>query len=316
LFYRKDDAALAQATTFSEVEAALGTCTYTSEIPPDRRGLMIDMAGGTTDATLYLDAVENRTGRLPPELPWTAAEIEPAAMDHLRRLLAMASYENGLARPAAPYARGKWFSQGWGRAFVGFAESMSVMSPETRAGLGFKVMPLADDDRASLFYADVVAVHPATKVWGTRELAVELANLLASHEVMVRSLGPGEGDPSPQYLMAARPSVFETLGRSFPIYGELHELIETSHPTLFRLGPRSREWLAAMKDTLRKEAREDYPCGCDVRSAELIRDAASAPALCQAACRELGGWSGKWTNEAPATPPGTSACGCRACPAP
>src|SRR5258708_5527881 len=47
LFYQKTDTALANATTLSSIRRTLSQCTYTSKIPPDRRGLMIDLPGGT-----------------------------------------------------------------------------------------------------------------------------------------------------------------------------------------------------------------------------------------------------------------------------
>jgi len=214
LFYQGSDTALANATTLSEVEAALSQCTYTSETPPDRRGLMIDMSGGTTNAALYLDTLHSLTGESPLRLPWTESEINPTAMSNMRLLLAMASYENGTASLSAPYGRGEWFSNGWGRAVVGFTESMSAMSQQTRAGIGFKVLPLSDDDKSSLFYADVIAVNTTTHQRDTRALAVQLANVMASSATMLASIGPDSDSPYPQYLMATRPSIFQALGRS------------------------------------------------------------------------------------------------------
>ncbi|MDO8534332.1 MAG: thiamine pyridinylase, partial [Xanthobacteraceae bacterium] len=51
LFYNINDTAIANATTLGQLQSALNQCTYTSEIPPDRRGLMLDMGGRTTNAT-------------------------------------------------------------------------------------------------------------------------------------------------------------------------------------------------------------------------------------------------------------------------
>src|SRR5262249_37871846 len=62
LFYNVNDQAIANATTLGQLQSALNQCTYTSEIPPDRRGLMLDMAGKTTNATLYLDIAHSVNG--------------------------------------------------------------------------------------------------------------------------------------------------------------------------------------------------------------------------------------------------------------
>lgn len=316
LFFLKDDAQLAAADTLSEIEAALSTCTYTSEIPPDQRGLMIDMAGGTTNAGLYLDTVNSITGQVPPPLPWSPSQINPQAMSNMRRLLAMASYENGTSSLEEPYQRGTWFGRGWGRALVGYTEAMSAMGAQMRAEIGFKVMPLSDDDRSTMFFADVIGVNATTRGRGTRDLAVRLANVMASKATMVASIGPGAGNPYPQYLMATRPSIFHALGTSFPIYDRMYGLITSGNPAMFNLGDQARAWLAAMKDTLRTDAREEYPCGCDVQATEPIPDNAAAPSICNPTCADHGGWSGRWTNQPPAAPPGTAVCGCNACPVP
>lgn len=314
LFYQKDDTALAHAATLGEVEDALSLCTYTSEVPPDRRGLMIDMSGGTTNACLYLDTAHSLTGEYPPPLPWNSSEIDPVAMSHMRLLLAMASYENGTAYETVPYERGSWFSEGWGRAVVGYTESMSAMSAQTRDNIAFKVLPLSDTDSSAMFYADVIGVNTAARQRGTRDLAVRLANVMAASATMVASIGPDSGHPYPQYLMATRPSIFRTLGRSFPIYNDMFGLITANNPVMFSLSDQSRDWLAAMKDTIRAMAREDYPCGCDYPAGELIPDDSAAPGICNATCADHGGWSGTWTNQYPAAPAGASACGCNACP--
>jgi len=315
-FFLKGDQPLADATTLDEVEDALGQCTYTSEIPPDRRGLMVDMAGGTTNAALYLDAVNSVTGEYPPPLPWDPSQINQQAMDNMRLLLAMASYENGTAEVEMPYQRGTWFSQGWGRALIGFTEAMSAMSSETRAGIGFKVMPLSDNDTSTMFYADVIGVNTITAQRGTRDLAVRLANVMAAGSTMVASIGPDGDHPYPQYLMATQPSVFRSLAQSFPIYSEMYALLTENDALLFKVNDQSRDWLAAMKNTIRTLARDDYPCSCDYPATAYIPDNAAAPAICNATCTDHGGWSGQWTNQYPAAPAGTAVCGCNACPAP
>ena len=90
LFYQATDAALAKATTLTQIETALSECTYTSMIPPDRRGLMVDMSGGTTTATLYLDTAYSLNGQYPFPLPWSQSQINQPAINNLHELLAMA----------------------------------------------------------------------------------------------------------------------------------------------------------------------------------------------------------------------------------
>lgn len=319
LFYHKDETAIAKATTLSQLNSALSKCTYTSAIPPDRRrGLMIDMAGGTTDAALYLDTEHSLTGKYPFTLPYSESEIDPAAMANIKKMLAMASFENATANPLGQqYVRGTWFSNGWGRAVVGFTESMSAMSPATREDIRFKVMPLSDNSAQPLFYADVIAVNPATKLRHTRPLAVQLANVMASSTTMIASIGPNTnaGNRYPQYLMATRRSVFETLGHSFPQYKEMHKLITDNNPIMFKVSDQSRDWLEKMKETLRSVALSSPACGCDYPASAPIASNSAAPPICKLTCDSYGGWNGQWTNQPPAAPNG-SVCGCKACPTP
>lgn len=314
LFYQKDDRELASATTLTAVASALNQCTYTSKLPPDRRGLMLDMAGSTTTASLYLDAAHSETGIYPLPLPPNPSEINPSAMKHLRLLLALSSFANATSGDIGSYQRGEWFSQGWGRALIGYTESMSAMSEATRNNLDFKVMPLSDHDTAALFYADVIGVNTTTRQRNTRDLAVELANVMASRATMIASIGKSDQDPEPQFLMATRPSIFAELGKTFPIYNRMYGLLQNSNPVLFRLNDQSREWLKVMKGPIRSESRAEYPCGCDFPAASPIPDNSSAAAICNATCADRGGWSGAWTNQYPAVPSGGSACGCNACP--
>ena len=324
LFYQQADAPLAQASTLGAVNTALNSCQYTSEIPPDRRGLMIDMSGGTTNAALYLDIMHSRNGTYPLPVPPDPQSLDPQGVANMRLLLQTASYWNGTCEGVAAgtpcgaqldYQRARWFDQGWGRATVGFTESMALMSPATRASLGFKLMPLADTDAGDLFYADVIGINTTTVGRGTRALAVELANLMASSAVMQASIGPSGGE-APQYLMATRPSVFQALGQQDPIYPRMYALLTgANNPRMFNLGPQARSWLTKLKTPIVNAARSNYACGCDRKTATVIGNNSDAAAICSATCANDGGWNGQWTNTPPAAP-SASVCGCRSCPLP
>lgn len=310
LFYRKDDAAIANANTLGQLNAALKQCTYTSEIPPDRRGFMVDMNGGTTNATLYLDIAHSVNGLYPLPEP---AKPDPAYIADQRIMLAMASYWNAKSEDETPYARARWFDQGYGRAFMGFSELMSVMSPATLANIGLKVMPLSDTiGHQKLFYVDAVGVNPATVARGTRALAVQLANTIAATETIWHSFRqpkPGEGNP--QYLMSVRNSAFQKLAAAYPIYQRMYELARTSDPVAFKLDASGRNWVKAIKGEIIAQSVAHYSCGCDQKAPRPIGNNADAKAVCPLACEASGGWNGNWTNAPPA--PGF-VCGCNACP--
>ncbi|AJK50397.1 thiamine pyridinylase [Burkholderia plantarii] len=314
LFYHKHDAALAAATTLTQVHAALQQCTYTSEMPPDRRGLMFDMSGGTTSSALYLDAAHSQNGAYPLPLPWSAAQLDPDAVASLRTLLAMASFPNATASLPGQYDRSVWFSNGEGRAVIGYSESMSAMSEATRQDIDFKIMPLSDHAEPPLFYADVIGVNTTTNLRGTRALAVQLANLIAASTTMLESIGP-DASAVPQYLFATRRSVLDTLAASYPLYAKMNALLDAAgQPEMFKLDAQARNWLDTMSPPIQQSAQANYVCGCDIDTTRPIADYRAAQAVCPAVCSAQGGWNGQWTNRQPAAPAGTSACGCNACP--
>lgn len=305
LFYRDTDTALKNATNLADIYQTIGQCSYTSKIPPDARGLMIDMGGGTTNACLYIDALASVKNVFPVPQPENEQQVNPQAMANLRTLLKMASYDNVTQQES--YEAASWFSSGYGRAVVGFTESMSAMSPETLDRIDFKVMPLSDNDKKSLFFADVIGIHPNVEKRGTRQLAVKLANLLASSENMVDSIEADESG-QPQYLMPARHSVFSQLAK-YRNYQKMEELVTNANPVLFTLDGNAKKWLASMKGVLKNKVRENYTCGCDI-DAGAIWNQQDANTKCPNVCASNGGWSGQWvTVEAGKK----SVCGCNTC---
>jgi len=311
LFYNKSNTELAEADTLTKVADVLGSFTYTSQEPPDRRGLMLDMAGGTTNATLYLDVAYNQTGVYP--LPQPAADdLSQDAIDTMTKLIGLASFWNVTLDPPMAYGRSVWFNSGYGKAFVGFTESMSVMSAQTRSDIAFKIMPFSDNDFGELFYADVIGVNAQTE---QRDLAIELANLIATTDVFVASTGETSTEP-PQFLMATRKSAFETLAEQDPIYDQMYALITDNEPLMFKLDKNARTWVDSVKQPIKTASRKDFTGGCDFESASFISNQSQAAAQCDAACDDHDGWSGQWTNVAPAAPPGKSVCGCNSCPVP
>lgn len=312
LFYQKTDAQLAAATTLSAVNSALNQCTYTSQIPPDRRGLMVDLKGGTTNATFYLDAAHAINGIFPLPLPADQSQIDRQAMDNVRSLLSMASYYNATEEAPGEYGRAIWMSDGYGRALIGFTEAMSQMTPAMLDAIAFRLAPLSDVSKPPLFYADVIGINTKAVGRGKRALSVKLANLMAASDTVVQMFSAGGKHGNPQYLMATRPTVFDALGKTFPIYKDMYKLLTTSKPVMFRLNDTARSWLTSMKDTIRNDVRAGYACACDQPASQSIPDNAAAPPICEKTCAAHGGWNGQWSNDIPGTD--GSVCGCKACP--
>ena len=70
---------------------------------------------------------------------------------------------------------------------------------------------------------------------------------------MARIVGPTTGYNYPQYLMPVRHSVFRAWESTYPLYAEMHQLVNTSAPSLFRIAPSSKDWLASMKKKIRTQ---------------------------------------------------------------
>ncbi len=312
LFYNKTDAAMANVTTLDDLSKTLNQCTYTSRIPPDRRGLMVDMSGSTTTAMMYLNATYDLNGIYPFPLPPTQADVNKTAISNLRTVLNTGSILNATKPTDNPYQDAAWFSNGWGKAYVGYSESMSQMSEAERSQIAFKIMPLAGNQQKNPpFYADVIGINTTTNQRGTRQLAVELANLMASQQTMIESIDQ-QGSLPPQYLLPTRKSVLNDLAQRYPIYQNLSNMISSTNPIMFKLDEKSRDWLVSMKKTIQADVLSNPVCGCDYKATQHIADQSSAAKICNATCSSNGGWNGNWTNQYPAAENG-SVCGCNSC---
>jgi thiamine pyridinylase len=308
LFYNVNDAPVANATTLGQLQNALHQCTFTSEIPPDRRGLMLDMAGGTTNATLYLDIAHSVDGKYPLPQP---TQPDLAYVAYQKSILNISSFWNITSENPDAYIRGVWYGEGYGRAFMGFTETMSEIPPSALATVGFKVMPLSNSTtQPPLFYVDAVGVNTTTVNRGTRDSAVQLANVIASTDTVVASFQAAPGK-NPQYLMSVRNSVFKQLGSQFPVYMRMYQLAQSSNPVAFKLNENARDWVKSISGTINADVRANYVCGCDERAPRTITSNADAQGVCPTVCNGHGGWNGQWTNRPPAA---GSVCGCNVCP--
>lgn len=256
LFYRQGDCQLENAESLSAIFKAVGECTYTTETPPPGTGLMVDISGGTTTACYYLDAIQDIYGKYTdtPPLPPDKNLIDSWGIQNVRKLLKMASVKQAqYSNDENPYQRGTWFSQGLGRAMIGYTESMSAMGEDTLKIIAFKPLPLSDRADVSLFYSDVIGINSAVTDPERRRLALKLANLMASTRVVMDCFGPDSQNSSPQYLMPVRHSVFNALGERFPIYKKMYQMVTKCNPHLFRIGPDSKTWLNELKGDIKDQ---------------------------------------------------------------
>lgn len=304
LFYYTKDSAIASATNATELASALGSCSYFGEKPASSAaGLMVDLAGGTTVSSTYLEGVYERSGQFPSPLP---TQIDPAIASPIQGIVGLSSFNDILFKNGNSYQRATWFSQGFGRAYVGFTESMSQIDPQKLSTISFKPMPWSTNSSgigAPLFYSDVVGVSPNTSSRGTTALAIQLANLMTSAKVIVELFGPYEGS-GPQYLMPVSESALGQLAAQFPMYAQMSRVLGTVKPRLFNLGSDSKPWLAQVKSMMKSMVLANAKCYCDLPSPQPIQDNNDAQTKCPGVCGARG-WNGQWTNTS-----SPSVCGC------
>lgn len=308
LFYRSDDKAMAAATTLEDVAKALGTCTYYPQIPPASVGLMADFSNESANAGYYIQSLQCDKNQWPVSLPYDESEIDTRIIDCIKQVIGMSSFQDALTEAPISYQRGTWFGQGHGRAYIGYSESVSTIPENQYDTISVKVMPWANNTEgiaAPLFYSDVIGVNTSTQKRGTTKLAIKLANLMASADVLVQCLGPYEGK-GPQYLIPARNSAFQALSANHPMYQKIYDMVDSTSPIMFDAGPDARNWFNIMQKPLTIDYKADPTCYTDIPAkGGFIPDNAAAQTICPDTCQNYNGWSGQWTNIV--TP---SVCGC------
>lgn len=217
------------------------------------------------------------------------AELNQTAIQNLKTVLTTGSFLNAKTPTPGFYDLATYFTNGWGRAYVGFSESsrrcsrMHVGTSTSKSCLG---RPTLHKDKAN-FFADVIAVNPTVHQSGTRALAVQLANVMAATQTMVKTIGASQDLP-PQYLMATRPSIFNILKQNNRIYAKMYDLTQTSNPVMFKLNSQAPTWLSSMQGTIKNEVLSNPTCGCDFPAVQTIQNNSAAAAICTATCSSHG----------------------------
>ena len=225
LFTRRDDAAMPEVDTIPELFEVLGT-VGTEDVPfQENDGLLVNLSTKSFLFTWYFQALADAEQA-------DAADILPVDPDQLSReaydSLAMIRKMAGLAQMTwkpengDEYARGESFAHGYGRAFIGPSENMGLMGDEAE-NMDLRLFSMTDDSNISYFYADQAAVNANIRP-DKRALAVELLNVITGTKVMVSACSPAASGENYQYLLPARISAYDELGKMDPVYEELRGL--------------------------------------------------------------------------------------------
>lgn len=171
-------------------------------------------------------------------------------MQTLSWMLRMASPEHVILPDDPLYMRTAWLGAGWGRAVLGYFESLSILPVDVRRRMDFRLMQYADQPAPPLVYIDVVSVNAAVSGTTRQPLAEELAALLASPEVVQEAMRLMP-DGAEQYLIPVHLSLFSVLADRCPLYAGLLPQIHSDRARMFRGGPAFRTWMAAVKPLIR-----------------------------------------------------------------
>jgi thiamine pyridinylase len=250
LVYRDGDDALAKALSLEDVYAVIGDAPDQSNPTPlPGKGLVLDLTGGTTDACFYLTTYEEITDKYPPDPPLPDAnDLDPRVLAGLKKLRDMAGFAQASHNDPAD-EQVTWFAKGLGKALVAPTEYMSYFPPAIVAASKLHVLPFDVQRATQPFYVDAIGINRRIDP-AKLDLAVELANLVASAGSMAASLVPTGTSPNPQYLISVRPSVLGKLAETWPVY-EMIEALVTTQGSPLRIGPTSRTWLDTTKGAIR-----------------------------------------------------------------
>ncbi|RKD31743.1 thiamine pyridinylase [Lacrimispora algidixylanolytica] len=254
LYTRKDDFSLSEISNVYQLYNVMGERNSDSIIPNKGEGLLIDMSDSTTKACLYLDALSDTNQEysnyfILPDLN----RLNENTVKSLKLLQTMAGFNQSNFWPEDndSYIRAKWFEMGIGRAFIGYTEAMNSMT-DCINEINFKTISLSNKRDYPLFNGDLVGINANLNECDKKDLAITLANIIASDEVLINSIRPNDSTQHPQYILPARFSVYNELKKDYPVYDQLLNIVSKPENKLFIMGPSSRTWLESAKDIILK----------------------------------------------------------------
>ena len=228
LYTRKNDAPLSGVSDIVPLYNILGDRKTEDVIPGENEGLLINLSDALlTKTMMYLDALMDEWQAYTDysELPETT-NLSDQALEQISALWKMGGEKQVSYWPEDndAYIRARWFAEGKGRAYIGYAEAMDAMGNEAE-NVVIRPFSYGSEKNIPLFYTDMVGINSMITE-DKKELAFELANILISEEVLTGVSRPAKGSDSPQYLLTVRRSVYEALGQDYPIYSRLKEIVD------------------------------------------------------------------------------------------
>ena len=259
LYTRKDDTELSGVSDVMSLYEILGDRKTQSLIPEENEGLLINLSDVlVTKTMMYLDALMDEQEEYTDysDLPEPSA-LSDSALERIVLLWKMGGEKQVSYWPENDdtYIRARWFAEGKGRAYIGYAEAMEAMG-DYADEVTVRPLSYGTENNIALYYADLIGIS-ATIQEEKKGLAFDLANLLMSEEFLTGMSLPAEEDEYPQYLLTPRRSVYNTLSKDYPIYRLLLENVDSADNHVFRVGANAREFFSEMEPALSERILQD-----------------------------------------------------------
>lgn len=194
---------------------------------------------------LYLQALNDDAQSYMDSYPPVDEEsLIPGAVKSLEEIRDMcAAKTDNVPEDSGPFYYAGQFAKGFGRAYIGYSEAMSVMG-ENVSGLDFRLFSSTDGDDIPVLYVDAAAVN--SKIDEKKKgLALELLNLITGSRFLTLA-SARNGDP--RYLLTARTSVYDALLTDYPVYAGLKEIASVPDAHVFRIKPDGVSYMRQAKE--------------------------------------------------------------------
>ena len=229
LYTRKKDADLKTVQNIDDLYSVLGDS-----------GLLLEKYSFTSKIGLYLQAlIDEKQSYMDQYPPIKEGELSPIATDSLEKMRKMHLTDSeGDLEDESRFYYARKFAEGMGRAYIGYSEAMNEMG-ESASDMDFRLFSMTDSKNIPVFYVDAAAINAKISD-KKRALALDLLNIITGTDALTRAIA---NDSDPQYLLAARYSIYDALKSDYPIYKDLKNVASVPDAFVFRIKPDGNDYL-------------------------------------------------------------------------
>ena len=229
LYTRKKDADLKNVQNIDDLYSVLGDS-----------GLLLEKHSFTSKIGLYLQAlIDEKQSYMDQYPPIKEGELSPIATDSLEKMRKMHLTDSeGDLKDESRFYYARKFAEGMGRAYIGYSEAMNEMG-ESASDMDFRLFSMTGDENIPVFYVDAAAINAKISD-KKRALALDLLNIITGTDALTRAIA---NDSDPQYLLAARYSIYDALKSDYPIYKDLKNVASVPDAFVFRIKPDGNDYL-------------------------------------------------------------------------